>query len=82
MRMAKPAGMGDTEWNMRCDLAAASRLAVRLGFNAGPDKDFGPATPDSEDRFEVRGGGSAMPGAASSTARNRMTRAGRERRHG
>ena len=45
------------EWEMRCDLAAAFRLSVRMGLNAGIGNHFSLMLPDSGDRFLVNARG-------------------------
>lgn len=55
--MPRPDGISETEWHMRCDLAAAFRLSVRFGFNEGLGNHFSLMLPDSEDRFLVNARG-------------------------
>jgi len=50
-------GTNQHEWDMRCDLAAAFRLSVRMGLNAGIGNHFSLMLPDSEDRFLVNARG-------------------------
>jgi ribulose-5-phosphate 4-epimerase/fuculose-1-phosphate aldolase len=45
------------EWELRCDLAAAFRLSVRMGLNAGIGNHFSLMLPDSDDHFLVNARG-------------------------
>ena len=46
-----------TEWDARCDLAAAFRLSYRLGFNVGLGNHFSLMIPGHDDRFLVNARG-------------------------
>jgi ribulose-5-phosphate 4-epimerase/fuculose-1-phosphate aldolase len=47
----------DTEWDLRCDLAAAFRLSWRFRLNAGIGNHFSLMLPDGSDRFLVNARG-------------------------
>lgn len=50
--------MGDiTEWQARCDLAAAFRLSYRMGYNVGLGNHFSLMLPGYDDRFLVNARG-------------------------
>ena len=46
-----------TEWDVRCDLAAAFRLSYRMGFNVGLGNHFSLMIPGYDDRFLVNARG-------------------------
>jgi ribulose-5-phosphate 4-epimerase/fuculose-1-phosphate aldolase len=56
-QMTLPVAADAREWEMRCDLAAAFRLSMRMGLNVGLGNHFSLMLPDSTDRFLVNARG-------------------------
>ena len=51
VRSSKSASVSDATWQVRVDLAAALRLAVRFGLHEGIDNHFTVMLPGETERF-------------------------------